>query len=137
MVAQKCFDVLAYNNSACTKYASTMHSAFHPCEYKTNFYLFFPGPICIQENVFNFTASNTLITNQSTVCLACLFNSETPEPSIVWLLNGQIITTESSIAKVNGNGTLVIVQPLRSPGLVVTCQHKGSMFNITLNGELY
>ena len=123
---QKCFDVLVYNNSTCT---------FQPCK---NILKLFPGHICIQENVFNVTASNTSLTiNQTTVCLACLFNGEASEPSTVWLLNGQIITTQSSIAKVNGNGTLVIVQPVRSPGLVLTCQHGGSMFNITLNGELY
>ena len=100
---------------------------------KNNF--LFSESICIPEKVFNFTSSDNLVTNQSTLCLACLFNAEGPEPGTAWLMNGQNITPSSGIAKVNGNGTLVIVQPLKLPVLVFTCQHGGSMFNITLNGE--
>ena len=98
---------------------------------------FFPEPICIPEKVFNLNDSDMLLTNQSAVCLACLFNGEGPEPSTVWKLNDQIITLESSIARVNGNGTLFIVIPPRSSGLILTCQHGGSIYNISLNGELY
>ena len=109
----------------------------HLSPLKNSFLFFVSESICVPEKVFNFNDSDNLVTNQSTVCLACLFNGVGPEPNTVWLMNGQIIPPSSSIAKVNPNGTLVIVQPLRLPVLVLTCQHGGNRLNITLNGELY
>ena len=91
---------------------------------------------CAPENVFNFTASNTLTTSQSTVCLSCLFNGEVPQPGTMWLLDGQDIANQ--FGQVNRNGTYVITRPPGFIGQVIfTCQHGANMFNITLIGELY
>ena len=90
-------------------------------------------------NVFNFTDSDVLVTNQSTFCLACLFDGKEPQPSTVWLLNGQntSISSMNNIAQVNDNGTLVIVQPPEYTGqLNLTCQHGANVFNIVVQGEL-
>ena len=93
-------------------------------------------PFCALENVFNFTASSTLVTNQSAACLACLFNGVEPEPGTVWLLNGQ--NTASQFGQVNDNGTYLIMRPPGFTGqVIVTCLRGGNVFNITLIGELY
>ena len=100
---------------------------------------YFPGPPCNPVNVFNFTDSDVLVTNQSALCLACLFNGQGPQPGTAWLQNGQDTSSPSlsNIAQVNDNGTLVIVRPLVfNCQLTLTCQHGGSVFNITVKGEL-
>ena len=90
--------------------------------------------VCSLENVFNFTASGILTTNQSTVCLACLFNGEGPQPGTMWLLDGQDIANQ--VGQVNDNGTYIIMRPSGSTGQVIfTCRLGGNVFNITLIGE--
>ena len=101
-----------------------------------NNHFFFPEPLCIPENVYKFNKSDILVTNQSALCLACLFNGEGPQSSTVWMLNDQNITLQNSIAKVNDNGTLVIMQQPGPKGFKLTCQHGESMFNLTLKGEV-
>ena len=92
--------------------------------------------VCGLENVLNFTASDTLTTSQSTVCLACLFNGKAPQPGTMWLLNGQDIANQ--VGRVNENGTYIIMRPPGFTGQVIlTCQLGGNAFNITLIGELY
>ena len=92
--------------------------------------------VCGLENVLNFTASDTLTTSQSTVCLACLFNGKAPQPGTMWLLNGQDIANQ--VGRVNENGTYIIMRPPGFTGQVIlTCQLEGNVFNITLIGELY
>ena len=101
--------------------------------------LFPVGPLCIQENTFNFYGNSTLTSSHSAGCLACLFDGKGPLPGTVWLVNGLSTSNPlvSSIVQVNGNGTLVIMRP---PGfidqVILTCQHGGSVFSITLLGEL-
>ena len=93
-----------------------------------------PEQLCAPQNVFNFTASDTLVTT-SAVCLACLFNGSVPQPGTGWFLFGQTIGT-FPFAQENDNGTLIFRPPQGFTGeAVLSCQHGGITFQIIVMGE--
>ena len=92
--------------------------------------------MCAAENVLNFTQSGSVTTSADTGCLACLFNGVSPLPGTMWSVNGQLISSNNTIAQVNANGTLVIRRPPGVTGEVVfSCQSGLSVYNITVISE--
>ena len=92
---------------------------------------------CAQQNVLNFTDSQTLTTTSSNICLACLFNGATLSASgTVWTIGGQPIPISQNVVAVNPNGTLLITFPSGTISDVpFSCQSNGTVFNITVRCE--
>ena len=92
---------------------------------------------CAQQNVLNFTQSQTFTTTSSSICLACLFNGATLSASgTVWTIGGQSIPTSQNVVVVNPNGTVLITFPSGTIGDVpFSCQSNGTVFNITVRCE--
>ena len=66
-----------------------------------------------------------------------MFNGEETNPGTKWLLNGQIITSQSVNAQVNDNGTLVFLRQSGQPVYMLTCQNESTFeFSLTLKGKL-
>ena len=89
--------------------------------------------------MFNITdSSQTFIaTNESNICLACLFNGATLSTSgTVWTTFGHPITTSQNVVVVNPNGTLLItLQPRATNTLQFSCQINEDIFNIIVSCE--
>ena len=90
--------------------------------------------------MFNITdSSQTFITtNESNICLACLFNGATQSTSgTVWTAAfGQPIRTSQNVVVVNPNGTLLIsLQAGATNTLQFSCQINENILNIIVSCE--
>ena len=115
-----------------------LHAFMHHFIYRTVTLTCFmhAEPVCSSENVLNFTMSLVSTVSGDIACLACLFDGASLQPDTVWFVGGQRIDNTEMFGQVNTNGTLILRRP---PGFIgevmLSCQRRGTTFNITIFGE--